>query len=161
MKKMLKSKKGFSLIELLIVVAILAILAAISINLFGSVLNKQKVKSDQSACSYLQNAIQNYIIETDDPTLTLAIAKADAGLAADTNNSLDFLQVTSGLTKPVSADPDGDGTNETFGPYLNQANLHLSAKGARFDVQVDAVNKVVTVKVNTATGAVNDITINS
>lgn len=125
MKKMLKSKKGFSLIELLIVVAILAILAAISINLFGGVLNRQKDKSDLAAASYLQKALQTYIAETDDSDLS----------HIGNNNATTVAEY---LSKGVEID------GVKYGPYLNSKDLKLSrAKG--FRVTIDKSNQVVTV----------------
>ncbi len=47
MKKM-SNKKGFTLIEMLIVVAIIAILVAIAIPTFSSALNKAKVATDKA-----------------------------------------------------------------------------------------------------------------
>jgi len=125
MKKMLKSKKGFSLIELLIVVAILAILAAISINLFGGVLNRQKDKADLAAASYLQKALQTYIAETDDAELK----------NIGESNEKD-------VAKNLSTGVVIDGVK--YGPYLNSSDLKLSrAKG--FKVTIDKSNQVVTV----------------
>ncbi len=125
MKKMLKSKKGFSLIELLIVVAILAILAAISINLFGGVLNRQKDKADLAAASYLQKALQTYIAETDDAGLDNI-----GGSHAPT------------VAKNLSTGVEIKGIK--YGPYLNSKDLKLSrAKG--FKVTIDKSNQVVTV----------------
>jgi len=128
MKKMLKSKKGFSLIELLIDVAILAILAAISINLFGGVLNRQKDKSDLAAASYLQKALQTYIAETDDSDLSHIGSN-------ETEVEKNFADK---LSKGVVI---GDAK---YGPYLNSKELKLSrAKG--FKVTIDKSNQVVTV----------------
>ena len=125
MKKMLKSKKGFSLIELLIVVAILAILAAISINLFGGVLNRQKDKSDLAAASYLQKALQTYIAETDDCDLS-HIGKDNA------------TEVAEKLSKGVEIG------GVKYGPYLNSSDLKLS-RAQGFKVTIDKSNQVVTV----------------
>ncbi|WP_160317742.1 type II secretion system protein [Pseudobacteroides cellulosolvens] len=133
MKKMLKSKKGFSLIELLIVVAILAILAAISINLFGGVLGKQKEKSDKAACSYLQTAIQTYIAETDDVGLT------DSEIKKDTVENL-----MDSFTKVITYTTD-DGVDKKFGPYLNAKQAKLSQKDVWFEVAVDTDTGAVTV----------------
>ena len=46
MLKKLTNKKGFTLMEMLIVVAIIAILVAIAIPTFNSALNKSKVAAD-------------------------------------------------------------------------------------------------------------------
>lgn len=48
LQKVLKDKKGFTLAELLIVVAILAILIAVSVPIFTSQLNNSKKKTDDS-----------------------------------------------------------------------------------------------------------------
>lgn len=46
MKKNIKKKKGFTLIELIIVVAVLGILALIAVPKFGQIQQKSKVKAD-------------------------------------------------------------------------------------------------------------------
>jgi len=126
MKKMLKSKKGFSLIELLIVVAILAILAAVSINLFGGVLKKQKVKTDEGAASYIQTAIQTYIHETDDDTLKLSGTSKPKF-----EDALKFLSKKNNLI-PLNGDPQGE-----YGPYLNSEEAKLSQQDKVLKVTID------------------------
>lgn len=48
MKKLMKNKKGFTLMEMLIVVAIIVILVAISIPVFTSQLDKAKQATDEA-----------------------------------------------------------------------------------------------------------------
>lgn len=48
LKTKLKKSKGFTLIEMLIVVAIIAILVAVSIPMVGSSLNKAKINTDMA-----------------------------------------------------------------------------------------------------------------
>ena len=48
MKKLMKNKKGFTLMEMLIVVAIIVILVAISIPVFTSQLNNAQVATDEA-----------------------------------------------------------------------------------------------------------------
>jgi type IV pilus assembly protein PilA len=138
MKKMLKSKKGFSLIELLIVVAILAILAAVSINLFGGVLTKQKSKTDKGAASYLQTAIQTYIAETDDSDLSLCGVSSTDTADAKFTKVVTFLAGKQNIT-PDNGDPQGE-----YGPYLNSKDLKLSQQDYVFYVEVDEDNQTVT-----------------
>ena len=57
---MKNNKKGFTLIELMIVVAIIAILAAIAIPKFADLINKAKEGSTKGALSSVRSAIQVY-----------------------------------------------------------------------------------------------------
>ena len=54
------SKKGFTLIELMIVVAIIGILAAIAIPKFANLINKSKEGATKGALSTVRSAIQVY-----------------------------------------------------------------------------------------------------
>ena len=73
MKNLLKArksgKKGFTLMEMLIVVAIIAILIAIAIPTFGSALTKAKVAADTANLrAYYAEAMANHLL--DDTALT-------------------------------------------------------------------------------------------
>lgn len=139
MKKMLKSKKGFSLIELLIVVAILAILAAVSINLFGGVLSKQKAKTDKGAASYVQTAIQTYIAETDDSDLSIA-----QGAPVPATDTARFTEVIKFLSQKQTLTPENGDDQGAYGPYLNADEIKLSQQDHALYVEVDSANQTVT-----------------
>ena len=57
---MKNSKKGFTLIELMIVVAIIGILAAIAIPKFADLINKSKEGATKGSLSSVRSAIQVY-----------------------------------------------------------------------------------------------------
>ncbi|HOI42492.1 MAG TPA: prepilin-type N-terminal cleavage/methylation domain-containing protein, partial [Elusimicrobiales bacterium] len=57
---MKNSKKGFTLIELMIVVAIIGILAAIAIPKFADLINKSKEGATKGALSSVRSAINVY-----------------------------------------------------------------------------------------------------
>ena len=57
---MTNNKKGFTLIELMIVVAIIGILAAIAIPKFADLINKSKEGATKGALSSVRSAIQVY-----------------------------------------------------------------------------------------------------
>ena len=70
MKKL--NKKGFTLAELLIVVAIIAVLVAISIPIFTAQLNKAKYAADEAnARSIYSEMVADYLANGGDQKLTL------------------------------------------------------------------------------------------
>ncbi len=77
MIKILKNKKGFTLIELIVVMAILAILAAIAIPRFANMRIESAVKADAGTAAQIANAAR--IQETQ--TGTAITVNADASKA--------------------------------------------------------------------------------
>jgi len=62
--KKTKSTKGFSLMELIIVMALLAIIAAILIPMFLNTTERARLRSDIQSARVIQNAISLYRMET-------------------------------------------------------------------------------------------------
>ncbi len=129
MKKKLNNKKGFSLVELLIVLAILAIIAAISISIFANVLENQRIKADKGQAAYIQSAVQTYLTESDDINLT--------------NLSISSIEDMVGTLKN-GVNIDGD----KYGPYLKSEydGKTKSKKFQGFEVTIDKNAQSVEVK---------------
>lgn len=76
-----KKKKGFSLIELIIVLAVMAIIALIAIPNFTAVRNNSKVKADKQSCETIKRTV---LMLTADDTLkgdgSLAVTFGDSGI---------------------------------------------------------------------------------
>lgn len=61
-------KRGFTLVELVIVIAVVAILVAVLIPTFGNLINKANMSSDQVALRDMNNILAMMDVETDNPT---------------------------------------------------------------------------------------------
>jgi type IV pilus assembly protein PilA len=81
MKEMLKNKKGFTLIELMIVVAIIGILAAIAIPNFMTYQCKAKQSEAKSILGALRTAQEVYYAENS--TYATSSANLDFGVKGD------------------------------------------------------------------------------
>ncbi len=67
------NKKGFTLAELLIVVAIIGVLVAVAIPTFGSQLEKSRQAVDEANCrSAYAELVANYMIKDGDSTVEVA-----------------------------------------------------------------------------------------
>lgn len=71
LKKLKKNKKGFTLAELLIVVAIIGVLVAISIPIFTSQLRKARLATNQANARAAKAAIVAEILDADTDTASI------------------------------------------------------------------------------------------
>lgn len=79
--KKLKNNKGFSLVELLIVIAIMGVLAVIAFNMFGGVLTSSKKKADDQMAQNIAKGILTYCIDSNDWELTATGGESTTGIA--------------------------------------------------------------------------------
>lgn len=102
--KKLKNEKGFSLVELLIVIAIMGVLAVIAFNMFGGVLAGSKKSADIQQGKQIEKGILTYCMETADWKLASVTTGGIAGKTPE--------QLIQTLMKPITIGAIG------YGPYI-------------------------------------------
>lgn len=66
MKKIKNNNKGFSLIELLIVIAILGVISVIAFSMFTGIINNSRKKSDIQQAVLIEKAVLSYMLQSND-----------------------------------------------------------------------------------------------
>ena len=145
MKKNLK--KGFTLVELVIVIAVIAILSAVLIPTFGNVINNAKESSARSEAS---NAITQYVNNQ-------AQAQNDTNIADGYVVVLDK-RVTFGTTSNKVSFKKGDQVAEVDGKKINIAYIFECTKGAVGDEVKDTISNVYGVVYNEENGVYSGAT---
>lgn len=121
-KKSKKNQKGFTLVELMVVVVIIGILVAIAVPVYRNVQTTAKIKANDANIKIIESAIQVYLAE------------------GGTLDDLDInLLVTKGYLKEVPKYPDSDerysievnssdGTYKIIGPVYEETESNLPGK---------------------------------
>lgn len=158
MKGFFKQNKGFSLVELLIALLIMAIIAATAITLFGGVLETSRGGADRETADAIKRAILTYMNAANDPDLS-ALGIDDKSTAQNLVDQL-ACKVTIGTDKKSSIKKI-DGTDSaikegkaddneipgTFGPFLEEEGVKPTQDGMdAWAISIDKVNQIIEVK---------------
>ena len=100
----MRKNKGFTLVEILIVVVILGILAAIVIPQFSDASTQSKLSSSRTSLASLRSQIQLFKIQHNDTPPALLTFEADMTTE----------------TEPDTAATAGDSSGNEVGPYIQQ-----------------------------------------
>lgn len=154
MKGFFKQRKGFSLVELLIALLIMAIIAGTAITLFGGVLETSKGGADRETADAIKRAILTYMNAANDPDLSaLKGAKTKAQdvvnqlackitISGTTSSSVQIDGTTAGVAG-TATDDEIDGV---YGPFLEEYGITPKQDGmTAWDIDVDSINQIITV----------------
>ncbi|GEM_PF-504037 len=111
-KKLIGRKGGFTLIELMIVVAIIGILAAIAIPLYASMQQKARISRAQADMAVLAGAVAAFGSHCGDVPATIAAWPAAGAVGAAVN-------CTAAVAGPAALQtPVTDGAGVSAGPFM-------------------------------------------
>jgi prepilin-type N-terminal cleavage/methylation domain-containing protein len=143
------NNNGFTLVELVIVIAILGVLAAITISAYISFVEKARLRVDETNALNIKNAISIYIYESDDRNVSRLL---DIGTGAtEVDKVISALQgVIGGKYGPFLEDIDGPPARaEDYNPRargrngwkitINSSTLYVSVVPSEED-DLDFVN---------------------
>ena len=101
-QKVKKNQKGFTLVELMVVVVIIGILAAIAVPVYNGTQAKAKEQANKANIRVIEGAVQAYLLDNPDKD-----PKTDSGLNAVINNTHPLLNSTNSYLKEMPVSPEG------------------------------------------------------
>lgn len=138
MKKMLKNQKGFSLVELLIVIAIMGVLAALAFSMFAGILGNSRRRADERTADQIAKALTSYIVESGDTDLGILSLLGSGG-----GNYNVSLEMPDGSSLPAKA-PSSISITDSISGDNDQASQDLvSALQYVIVVENTTTNRVV------------------
>lgn len=114
MKKMLRNQKGFSLVELLIVIAIMGVLAALAFSMFAGILGNSRRRADERTADQIAKALTSYIVESSDTELSILSGAAGTGYTVSFEEADGTAATAPSFAVPGTADADSQGLVEAL-----------------------------------------------
>ncbi len=142
MKKNLKKKKGFTLIELMIVISIIAVLAAIGVPKYASIQKEAKVKADVATAKTIADAVtvlvaQEKIDQTTGKAGSRTVFASDGKVTTEATAPSDFMLID-------AADELDDAGK--IGSYLQTIPTSRVYKDEKFQVVVTSGSATIYAK---------------
>lgn len=123
----LKSKKGFTLIELVVVIAVLGMIAVVAVPKIAGITDKAKTASDAQTIAILNEAVERYVAESGDDDLSQITTDSAKDVLEDLKGSIE----------------DENDASVKYGPFIKAGSYELdndsvklpSGKTATFDAK--------------------------
>lgn len=164
MKKMLKENKGFSLVELLVALLIMAVIAATAITLFGGVLDTSKGRADAETAENIKRAILTYMNASGDNDLSAIGVESGKTTSKELCDALScqFEITSTGTTFTAATNPyngfvppkdkkDANPASDLpgiYGPFLDVTKDCRPTQSGKdgWVITIDSVMQAITVK---------------
>jgi len=100
LKRILKREGGFTLVEMVVVIAIMGVMAAVAVPLVTNTLTKSKATAYAQDLAMIQTAVDSYYSAVDNAR-HLGLRQYPINARGDTSDSLEWNEVSTALTVPV------------------------------------------------------------
>ena len=159
MKGFLKQRKGFSLVELLIALLIMAIIAGTAITLFGGVLETSRGGADRETADAIKRAILTYMNAANDTDLSalgivggttqsqILVNQLACKITIDGDAST-IARIDGGAAPvPAAGNATDDEIDGVYGPFLEEYGITPTQDGMDgWEITIDKVNQIIKVQ---------------
>ncbi len=99
-KRILQGKRGFTLVEMVVVIAIMGVMAAVAVPLVTNTLTKSKATAYAQDLTLVQTAVDSYFSAVDNPR-HLGLRQYPINALKDSGDPLEWNELSSPLTEPL------------------------------------------------------------
>lgn len=123
MKKKFVAKEGFTLVELIVVIAILGILAAVAVPTYSGYIKKAQDAADMQTLSSIATAVQGVYAGKSTAVTSIEVTKSGTGGTIKVNGT----ELTASTTPKLSEVTDLCGTTYNFGSNFVSAKVDYTS----------------------------------